>query len=301
MHLVEQGMLTLDEDLRARVPELAELPVLKGFTSIEKEGGEVEERAELVPNETPITLRQLLTHTAGLGVDIADPDLAKWSRLTGRKDNINSCTVAGWSTPLKFTPGEGWYYGTGPDWAGQALEHVTSASLGQYMDENIFGPLGLRATGFRARKLFSSEPGESDGYVPVAERDGATGGLEERPVPFPADPPCESGGGGLYSSAKDYGRVIQEVLRALAGENGTVIKQETARDMFQPQLNEVQKTWLRAIVWTYGSAAEVPEGKHIDHGLGGILVLEDVEGGRKKGSMFFSGMCNMRWVSPPTP
>ncbi|AEO59587.1 hypothetical protein MYCTH_2308000 [Thermothelomyces thermophilus ATCC 42464] len=71
--------------------------------------------------------------------------------------------------------------------------------------------------------------------------------------------------------------------------------------MFRPQLDDKQREWLRAIVWNFGSAAEVPRGSRIDHGLGGILVLEDVEGRRRKGTMFFSGMCNTRWwIDPET-
>ncbi|KAL2169519.1 hypothetical protein VTG60DRAFT_5988 [Thermothelomyces hinnuleus] len=94
---------------------------------------------------------------------------------------------------------------------------------------------------------------------------------------------------------------MQELLRALAGEEGTVVRRETAQEMFRPQLNDKQREWLRAIVWTFGSAAEVPQGSRIDHGLGGILVLEDVEGRRRKGTMFFSGMCNTRWwIDPET-
>ncbi|KAL2159347.1 hypothetical protein VTH06DRAFT_2350 [Thermothelomyces fergusii] len=123
--------------------------------------------------------------------------------------------------------GDGWWYGTGPDWAGQALERTAGARLGGYMDEHVLGPLGLRGTtGFRVRELFARR------------------------------------GDGLYSSAADYGRVMQELLRALAGEEGTVVGRETSREMFRPQLDETQRQRLRNIVWTFGSAAEVPEGSH---------------------------------------
>ncbi|KAL2174120.1 beta-lactamase/transpeptidase-like protein [Thermothelomyces heterothallicus CBS 202.75] len=229
---------------------LAALPVLRGFTSAAAgEEGKGEERPVLEPNEAAVTLRQLLTHTAGLGIDVADPELARWSRWAGRTDDVNCCTVEGWSTPFKFPPGEGWYYGTGPDWAGQALERVAGARLGRHMDQHVLGPLALRGT----------------------------------------------------TGAADYGRVMQELLRALAGEEGTVVRRETAQEMFRPQLDEKLREWLSAIVWTSGSAAEVPRGSRIDHGLGGILVLEDVEGRRRKGTMFFSGMCNTRWwIDPET-
>jgi CubicO group peptidase (beta-lactamase class C family) len=58
--------------------------------------------------------------------------------------------LEGWTTPLKFPPGEGWSYGSGLDWAGRVLERVTGQSLGQYMAENVLQPLGLQDTAFRS-------------------------------------------------------------------------------------------------------------------------------------------------------
>jgi hypothetical protein len=132
-------------------------------------------------------------------------------------------------------------------------------------------------------------------YVPVSERDGE-GGLREGVTGFPDEPVCESGGAGLYSNAVDFAGVLKGLLGSLAGEEG-VRGREMAEEMLKPQLDEVQKQWLRGIVWNFGAAAEVPEGMAIDHGIGGLLAMEDVEGKRRKGSLWWSGMCNSRWVS----
>ncbi|KAL2180580.1 beta-lactamase/transpeptidase-like protein [Thermothelomyces heterothallicus CBS 202.75] len=317
MHLVEHRddknnnniQSTLDEDVRPRVPELARLPILRGFAAggLATRHPDKKEEGEplLEPNTAPITLRHLLAHTAGLGLDIADPDLERWSRWVGRTARASTSTVEGWSTPLRFPPGEGWYYGTGPDWAGQVLERVTGRRLSEYMDEHILRPLGItRGTGFYINKLVGGdekeedEEGGRDGgrqFVTLTERDGQTGELRERDVPFPVEPACESGGAGLYTNAADYGRVLQELLKALAGEEGAVIRKETAEEMFRPQLNDKQREWQRSIVWKFGAAAEIPEGSLVDFGLGGMLNMEDVEGKRKKGSMMWSGFCNGRW------
>jgi CubicO group peptidase (beta-lactamase class C family) len=299
LHLVQHrpDLLTLDTDLRPLVPELGQLPIITGFTpdsdSEKGKGGE----PILVENTRPITLRHLLTHTSGLGVDIADPDLIRWSKAVGRKVDLHSCTVEGWTTPLKFAPGDGWYYGSGPDWAGQVLERVTGKKLGEYMQENVLKPLGVKDTGFFVERLLGGGWKEEGRYVPVSERDGETGELREGVVPFPVEPPYESGGGGLYSSLADYGRVMQAVLGALAGEEGGVLDKEVAKEMFRPQLNEKQREWVRGIVWTYGSGAELPVGIAVDFGIGGLLNMEDVEGKRMKGSMMWSGACGSRWVS----
>jgi CubicO group peptidase (beta-lactamase class C family) len=293
MHLVERGKITLDEDVRPLVPELGQLPILKGFSD---EGEPI-----LVPNTKPITLRHLLTHTSGLGVDVADPDLIRWSQHVGRTANVGSCTLEGWSSPLKFAPGEGWYYGIGPEWAGQVLERATGGQrLGEYMAQHLCGPLGMEDTGFRLSQLVNSEEKEGR-FVPISERSGTNGELAEgQRNMFPLEPVCESGGAGLYTSAADYAKVMQALLRALAGEEedgGVVVGKETVRQMLAPQLNETQREWVKGIVFTFGSAAELPEGTPVDHGIGGLLTMGDVQGKRRKGSLMWSGMCNSRWVS----
>ncbi|KAK4243835.1 beta-lactamase/transpeptidase-like protein [Corynascus novoguineensis] len=301
IRLVEQNQISLDEDVRPRVPELAQLPILRGFATAATHPNKEEGEPILEPNTAPITLRHLLVHTAGLGLDIADPDLLRWSQWIGRTARADNSTVEGWSTPFMFAPGEGWYYGTGPDWAGQVLERVTGRRLSEYMNEHILRPLGTGGTGFYIYKLVGEEGKRDDRYVSMTERDGQTGQLQELPVPFPVDPPCESGGAGLYTNGADYGRVLQELLRALAGDEGAVVKEATAEEMFRPQLNDKQREWQRRIVWAFGSGAEIPEGSLVDFGIGGMLNMEDIEGKRKKGSMMWSGFCNGRWwIDPQT-
>ncbi|KAL2157959.1 hypothetical protein VTH06DRAFT_4768 [Thermothelomyces fergusii] len=299
----------LDEDVRPLVPELAALPILRGFAAAadgknknkndhdhdpdDGDGGE----PLLEPNTAPITLRQLLAHTAGLGLDIADADLQRWSRRVGRTARASASSVAGWSTPLRFPPGEGWYYGTGPDWAGLVLARAAACRLSEYMHRHVLRPLAIaRRTGFYVARLLADR---QPAVAALAERDPETGELRERDVPFPAEPPCESGGAGLYTTAADYGRVLQELLRALAGDGGAVVGKETAEEMFRPQLDDRQREWLRSIVWNFGAAAEIPEGSPVDFGLGGMLNMEDVEGKRRKGSMMWSGYCNGRWWIDP--
>ncbi|EAQ83745.1 hypothetical protein CHGG_10149 [Chaetomium globosum CBS 148.51] len=291
MHLVSRGLVTLDEDLRPRVPELAALPILKGFAP-DGEGGEKDSGAPLLePNTHPITLRQLLTHTAGLGTNPGDPDLMRWAAWAGVTDNVASCTIAGWATPLKFAPGAGWYYGTGPDWAGQTLERVTGVSLGEYLREWVLEPLGMDGTGFFRGRVVGE--GKKDRFVPISERDGETGELSERAEMFPAEPQYEAGGAGLYTCAGDYAKVMQAVLKGLDGEG--ILKKEVVDEMFRPQLDETQRAWLRGILWEFGSGAELPEDTPVDYGIGGTINMEDVEGKRRKGSMMWSGMCNSRW------
>lgn len=223
-----------------------------------------------------------------------------------------SCTIDGWTYPLCFQPGEGWYYGIGPDWAGVLLQRVTGVKLGEYLRRRCFGSgsgsgVELERTGFVLAEVLKDGGEESGEYAPVSERAAADaadgegndiqGALKQGTVPLPKQPEWESGGFGAYSCAEDVGRVLSSVLASLAGDGDSgVLKQETAREMLRPQLDERQRASLRGLAWKYGTAADVPEGIAIDHGLCGLLAMEDVPGKRRKGSSWFSGLCNSRWV-----
>ncbi|KAL2133210.1 hypothetical protein VTI74DRAFT_2755 [Chaetomium olivicolor] len=235
-----------------------------------------------------------------MGIDVADADLIRWGQAVGRTVSSGSCTLQGWTYPLKFEPGDGWYYGSGLDWAGVVAGRATGGKrFGEVVAEGLLGPLRMADTGFYRNKLL--EGGKDARYVPPAERSAETGELAQATEPYPEEPPLESGGAGLYSSAEDYGRVMQGVLRALAGEEGGVVSQETAREMFRPQLDEKQREWCQGIVFTYGSAAELPQGTPVDYGIGGLINMVDVEGKRRKGSLMWPGMCNSRWwIDPET-
>jgi hypothetical protein len=89
---------------------------------------------------------------------------------------------------------------------------------------------------------------------------------------------------------------MQEVLRGLKADGG-VMRREAVEEMFRPQLDAKQTECMREIIWAFGSGAEIPEGAPVNHGIGGLMNVEDVEGKRRKGSLMWSGMCNSRWVS----
>ncbi|KND92680.1 Acyltransferase LovD [Tolypocladium ophioglossoides CBS 100239] len=288
MQLVERGRVALDEDVRGHAPELARMQILRGF-----DGGDA---PILEDNVKPITLRQvaplermLLTHTVGLGYDLADPDLVKWSAKVGRTANNLDWSRDGFTTPLKFAPGEGWYYGTALDWAGLVLESVTGQSIGRYMQEHVFDPLGMADTGFWPERL----PQTASRTVACSRRDASSRALEPVPVPTPREHDVESGGAGLYTTAADYARFLHSFL------HGTLVGAAALRDMFTPQLDAAQSAMFELVCYRSGVqdsfAPEFPAGLALNHGLGGAMNMEDVLGKRRKGSLMWSGMCNSRW------
>ncbi|KAJ0159880.1 Acyltransferase LovD [Colletotrichum tanaceti] len=279
MQLVERGLVGLDDDMRTVVPQLARMQILRGFDG--------DEQPILEDNTTPITLRMLLTHTVGLGYDVADPDLMKWHKAVGRTATNLDATLDGFTTPLKFTPGEGWYYGTAVDWAGQALERITGKTLGAYLSENIFAPCSMRDTGFWPEKL----PHVAERTAAWQHRGGDGSSLAPGPGPRNvAEDAIDSGGAGLWTTARDYGAFLQALL------SGALVSKETLGEMAVPQLDEKQARMLKEMADLWGSlAVEFSSDMELNHSLAGCVNLSDAPGKRKKGSLQWSGMCNSHW------
>ncbi|CAN8104362.1 unnamed protein product [Discula destructiva] len=284
MRIVEDGLVGLDDDVRRFVPQLAKVQILRGFV-----GNDI---PYLLENNVPITLRQLLTHTSGFGYANGDPDLIRWANHTGRKEEDLQGDAEAWNVPLKFAPGRGWYYGTGCDWAGQVVEKLTKQTLGEFMLDNIFQPLGMRSTTFNPDAL----PHIQDCLVPTASRDAGTGELISGDRPSTQEGTVNSGGAGLYTTAADFSKLLQSFLVSLAGQAG-LLKQETVEEMLRPQLVDVQSRELNFLADLFhdGMAPDFEPGMPLNHGISGVINLEDAPAKRKKGSMMWGGLCNGHW------
>ncbi|KAL8386829.1 hypothetical protein RB595_010357 [Gaeumannomyces hyphopodioides] len=278
MKLVESGVVGLDDDVRLMVPRLAEMQILRGFDG---SGQPI-----LEENKQRITLRMLLTHTVGLGYDAAEEDLSKWAATVERRTNL-SATLDGFTTPLKYAPGEGWSYGSSIDWAGQVVEKVVGKTLGEHLSETIFGPLGMQSTTFWPEKL-GSQVAERTVAWQVREDDGSLSpGANPRDLAADA---IDSGGAGLWTTASDYAKFLRALI---AGE---LVTHNTLDEMFVPQLDQRQRVGLQEYVDRWQSlAVEFPPDMPLDHSLAGCVNMRDAEGKRKSGSLQWSGMCNSHW------
>jgi methyl acetate hydrolase len=139
MQLVEQGKLQLDEPIGKVLPELAAPRVLEGF--------DTSGAPRLRPAKRPITLRHLLTHTAGFGYEMWNPELIRYVAASGMP-SLMTGKLAALQLPLVFDPGERWEYGINIDWVGRAVEAVAGQPLDTYFRAHIFAPLGMADTGF---------------------------------------------------------------------------------------------------------------------------------------------------------
>ncbi len=163
LQLVEAGRLRLDAPVPdIGEPALARPQVLDGFDAAG--------RPLLRPARRPITLRHLMTHTAGFTYEFWNRDMARYVETTGAPP-IMSGTLAAYRRPLSFDPGERWEYGINIDWVGRIVEAVSGQKLDAYMRDRIFAPLGMRDTGF------TETPGAAQ---PAGEPASAPGGRQPR-------------------------------------------------------------------------------------------------------------------------
>jgi len=221
-----------------------------------------------------------------LGYDVVEPDIMRWAATVGRTAINLNWNLDGFTTPLVFPPGEGWRYGTSIDWVGQLIEKLSGVSLGAYLQQHIFGPLGMRDTGFWPAKLPAT-----GGRAVFAHRNPDTGELHAGPAPHPDEHDVESGGAGLYSTANDYARFVSGLL------GGRLLAAETVGRLFQPRLDERQRTALDAAVGQMHDMykPEFPPELPVSFSYAGMVNLEDSPGKRRKGSVMWSGMVNGHW------
>ena len=132
MQLVEQGRISLDDPAEQYLPQLANLKVFETFDA--RTGA-----YSLRPAKTAPTVRQMLTHTAGLGYNFTSPIVRDF------KPHPGEVYAAG---PLLFEPGEQWLYSTGIDWGGRIVEALSGKKLETYFRDHIFTPLGMTETAY---------------------------------------------------------------------------------------------------------------------------------------------------------
>jgi methyl acetate hydrolase len=276
MQLVERGKLALDGPAATVVPELGAAKVLEGFDA----AGQPRLRAP----KRPITLRHLLTHTAGYGYEIFNAAIAQYQTATGTP-GITTCTNAALTTPLLFDPGDRWEYGINIDWAGKMVEAVSGQRLDRYFEQNIFGPLGMRDTSFKL------SPSQQSRLASVHQR-GADGTLAPIEFGLPQEPEFLMGGGGLYSTAGDYLRFAQMIMRDGALNGAAVLRPETVAQMAQNHIGALEVPPVKSAMPELSNDVELFPGISTKWGLSFVINTQPLPTGRSAGSLAWAGLAN---------
>lgn len=283
MQLVEQGKLSLDGDIGKVLPDLAAPQVLDGF--------DADGAPKLRPAKGPITLRQLMTHTAGFCYDMWNGDMVKYLEKTGTP-GITSCQNAALKTPIMTDPGTRWEYGSNIDFVGKAVEAVSGQKLGVYLRDNMFAPLGMNDTGF---KITASQ---RERLVGMHAR-GPDGSLTPIPFELEQNPEFEMGGGGLYGAAGDYIKFTQMILNKGRGNGNQVLKPETVATMGQNHIGDIEMGKLTSHVGFATNDVDLYPGMVKKWGLSFMINTAKSPEGRSAGSLAWAGLANTYyWIDP---
>jgi CubicO group peptidase (beta-lactamase class C family) len=213
MILFEQGKWRLDDPVTRYVPEFKNLKVM---VSADKDG----KITAVEDMKRPPTMREIMSHTAGFGYGLGDKhpvDKLYREKKVLASTGLHQMIERTAEIPLMYQPGTNWSYSSAVDIQGYIVERLSGKPLGQFMQENVFGPLKMKDTAFytgpaKAGRLAA---------VYVAERvnDKETGKIVEAKELFSGEmpdyskpPAMESGGGGLVSTTWDYARFCQMML-----------------------------------------------------------------------------------------
>jgi CubicO group peptidase (beta-lactamase class C family) len=280
MILVEESRIRLDDPVDEWLPELADRGVLRDARG---------PLGDTVPAQRPITLRDLLTFTLGLGHILPwgeAPIMAACQErgiLTGPPQPAHMPDPGEWmrhlgELPLAYQPGERWLYDLGTDVAGVLIARVAGQSLGAFMKERIFDPLGMRDTAFSVpeAKLDRLATSYMNGIY-----DEPKSGQWSRPPAFP------SGSGGLVSTVDDYlafctmmmdrGRpVLSRASVEVMTTNQLTARQREGTDLFLG----ADRGWGfgMAVITQRGNLSSVPGRFGWDGGLGTSAYTDPKEG-----------------------
>ena len=286
MMLIDEGRLGLDQPIAELLPAYANMQVQRTYDG---------SLTDLVPAERPITVRQLLTHTAGLGYNIVQkgPISAAYTEqglIPGQVSRLpipglgRGKAVTGLDTfadrlaklPLVLQPGTKWSYSVGLDLLGRVIEIASGMAFDEFLRTQIFEPAGMTST-------FFTVP-ESD----VARFTTNYGIMNNTPLPMdPArasiyldEPPFPFGGAGLVSSARDYDRFLTMLLGYGMIDGKRVMGELAVRvgtSNLLPATATTEGTWVEG--QGFGAGGRVTDGAYGWGGAAGTVAFVNFKAG----------------------
>lgn len=266
MQLWEQGKWKLSDPVSKFIPEFANLQV-------KNPGGGTE------PQRTPMTMAQLMSHSAGFGVSaVYEKENLGATDLQGMIDKLKTL-------PLETQPGTNWDYGPSVNIQGYIVEKLSGQSLDVYFDEHIFKPLGMVDTGFWVPESKASRVAAIHTY----DSAGRIKGPDENRVTA-SKPSFLAGSGGLMSTTKDYWRFAQAVANGGQLDGKRILKDDTIKLMRTNVLPPSAKVDL------YG-----PSQEGVGFGMDFAIIMDPQRAGTPQGlNTFYWGGAfgTWFWIDP---
>ena len=232
-----------------------------------------------------------------MSYDIFDPNLVAWRASQGQKPGAGDTIKEKYLCPLIYEPGTSWMYSAGTDWAGKVVERVNgNKSLGAYMEENIWKPLGIKDITFHLTEREDMRKRMPD----MSQRDpnGSGKAIYSSTVLASDSMKDDGGGGGAFADPTEYLKILQSLLK----DDGKLLKSRSLELLFKSQLGEESKKALRKRLqvpeWNLAlGGIPITEDSEVSWGLGGMVVPDDMPGWRRKGTLTWGGMPNLTWVA----
>jgi CubicO group peptidase (beta-lactamase class C family) len=231
MTLYEEGKFRLSDPVERYIPELSDLQVVQSWGP----RGPVLEEAD-----HPMTIRELMSHTAGLAYGIGAPGpvdsmysaRGALSRGQTLKDMIDKLGAM----PLRHQPGSQWYYSIAVDVQGYLVEVLSGQSFDRFLEERIFGPLGMVDTGFHVPEPDHGRFAQYYRYDEEGKLAPIPGSGEPGSRPYLDPTTFFSGGGGLVSTTMDYMRFSQMLLNGGELDGVRILSPTTVELMTRNQM-----------------------------------------------------------------
>ena len=214
IQLLDEGKISLDESLNEHLPEMVKVPILT-------DNGETHE------SNKPITLRHLLTHTAGFAYPFFSEKIRRFKKVEENLSNWQYEASMS-SDPRLFEPGTDFSYGLNIDWVGRLVEKLSGLNLEDYFRQFITGPLGMDSTWFNLPEELNHK------VVDFAQKSGDS--YKIFPERIPGKLSYYEGGGGLKSSPNDYLRLLKCLLNKGELDGVRILSAEMVKKMFENQL-----------------------------------------------------------------
>jgi CubicO group peptidase (beta-lactamase class C family) len=269
MMLYEEGKFQLNDPVAKYLPEFAKMQI--GVEEKDPQTGKA--TLKTAPARRPVTVRDLLRHTAGLSYGFFSDTLvdAEYRKARVLSDlNLAEFITNLTKIPLLHEPGTRWHYSVSVDVLGRLVEVLSGKPFDQFLQERIFTPLEMRDTGFyvqadkkdRFAKLYSpTKDGKIQPAVICATRQEC---VEKFPnaVPSYLEPPTmPSGGGGLVSTAHDYLRFCQMLLNKGHYDGKRLLSRKTIQLMSSDNLGTIPGMWSPGTGFGLGFAVSKAPGE----------------------------------------
>ena len=280
MMLWEEGKFSLDDPVSMYIPTFAHQGVLANFNWKDT-------TYTTVPAKRPITIRDLITHTSGLGYPaIGTPEanaIYAKDAMTGgvgvKQQSLADAMTRLGKLPLMFQPGEKWMYGLGHDVLGYLVQVWSGMTLEEFFTRRIFRPLGMNDTYFnvpasKGSRLVNFFMGDSTG---IHRQDKTFGGALDMNFPL-QHTDYFSGGGGLSSTISDYAILLQMLLNQGEYNGVRLLSRNTVRMMTTNQIGDLfidiggqQYKWGLGVSIESEQASRLMPSQAGSYGWGGVF------------------------------